>query len=119
MPIEVTSEPERIVIGLSGMAVIGAMRRRVEIPTDEITSVSVRPRKEVKWGKAWLRMPGIHLPGVIRYGSYGVGAGREFWATMRESDLVVIEASGGPYCRIILGLPDPHGVAGAITAAMR
>jgi len=119
MPIEVISEPRRIVIELSGMAVIGAMRRRVEIPTDRITSVSVRPRKEVKWGKAWLRVPGTHIPGVIRYGSYGVGAGREFWATMREPDVVVIEAGGGPYCRIVLGLPDPHGVAGAITAAMR
>lgn len=119
MPIEVTSEPNRIVIELSGIAVIGAMRRRVEIPTDRITSVSVRPRKEVKVGKAWLRMPGTHLPGVIRYGSYGVGAGREFWAIMREPDVVVIETDGGPYCLIVLGVPDPHGVAGAITAATR
>ena len=57
MPIHVTSEPKRIVIELSGIAVVGAMRRRVEIPTDRITSVSVRPRKEVKWGSAWLRLP--------------------------------------------------------------
>ena len=57
----------------------------------------VRPRNEVKWGKAWLRVPGTHIPGVIRYGSYGVGAGREFWATTREPDVVVIEATGNTW----------------------
>jgi len=119
MPIEVISEPKRIIVELSGIAVLGAMRRRVEVPIDRITSVSVRPRKEVKWGKSWLRLPGTHIPGVIRYGSYGVGADREFWAVRREPDVIVIETNGGPYGRIVLGLPDPHGVAGAITAAMR
>ena len=119
MPIDVISEPKRIIVELSGIAVLGAMRRRVEIPTDRITSVSVRPPKEVKWGNAWLRLPGTHIPGVIRYGSYGVGAGREFWVMTRQSEVVVIEADGGPYRRIVLGLADPHSVAGAITVAMR
>jgi hypothetical protein len=55
---------------------------------------------------------------VIRYGSYGLGSRREFWAVTRQSEVVVIETSEGTYRRLVLGVGDPHGVAGAITAAI-
>ena len=119
MSISVTSKPGRISVEMSGASALAAMRCRVELPPTTITSVSVRPRRQVRWRRAWLRLPGTHLPGVIRYGSYGVGANREFWAAKRQSEVVVIETDGGPYRRIVLGVDDPYGVAGAITAAIR
>jgi hypothetical protein len=118
MAINVISEPSRIVVELSGAAILGALRRRIEVPSKSISSVSVRPRNEVRWDGAWLRLPGAYIPGVIRYGSYGLGSRREFWAVTRQSEVVVIETSEGTYRRLVLGVGDPHGVAGAITAAI-
>jgi hypothetical protein len=59
---------------------------------------------------AWLRAPGTHVPGLIRYGSYGREPLREFWLVLRQRRVVVIEVEDWAYHRVILGTGEPEGL---------
>lgn len=66
----------------------------------------------------WLRAPGTHIPGLIRYGSYGRSPHREFWAVLRQSRVLVITVDGWDYTRVVLGSKNPEAHAAVISRAL-
>jgi hypothetical protein len=112
MAIRLQLERDLVVVSLSGLARVLAVKGRLDIPRSRITSVEVMPRKDVPSTRGtWLRAPGTYLPGLIRYGSYGREPNREFWAVRRQREVLVIGVSDWAYTRLILGTRDPHADA--------
>jgi hypothetical protein len=87
-----------------------ALRRRFRLPLGAVQGVAVAPRASVP--ATGLRWPGTGLPGVIRAGSYGFGAQRDFWFVRRATTLlVVVLKPGQPYRRLVLEVAVPLEVA--------
>jgi hypothetical protein len=96
-------------VRISGWDAVWSLCRGMTIPLASIRGIAVAPRAKVP--ATGLRLPGTGVPGVIRAGSYGTGATRDFWLVRRAGEVLVIELEPGePYRRIVLELPDPHEV---------
>jgi hypothetical protein len=113
MKIDVT--PSQITVTLSVFETPFAMKHRLEIPTENIALATAVDRSEVH--RPLVRAPGTYLPGLLSYGSFGVGEGREFWAVPGRPRLLVIDIQNWTYSRAVLAVPDPDQVAGTINAA--
>ncbi len=108
MAIEITVSEDEVRIELTGIHSVLALKQTVAIPLADVKAVSVMPVGNVTAQPGtWLRLPGTHLPGLARLGSYGRHPHREFWAVFGRPDVLVIEATAGEYVRAILGVADP------------
>lgn len=107
---------EHVTVTLSPVETIPAFRHRLVIPIDKIVSATAMDRKDVPIGSLFRKL-GMHLPGLARYGLYGVGERTQFWAATRRSRVLVIDTEGWKYARIVLSVADPDTVAATISAA--
>ncbi len=115
MGVRVTRTEELITLRLGPVDSVFALKGRLDIPRSRISSVEVIDRSEVPSTEgAWLRAPGTHVPGLIRYGSYGREPLREFWLVRRQKQVVEVHVCDWAYHRLILGVSDPEGHAAAI-----
>lgn len=111
--IDVTVTGSELVVSPHGLDTVWTFRRRLAFPVDEVRGVTVALLRDVPAGG--LRLPGIAIPGVIRAGSYGVGAARVFWDVRRGPEVLWIElVEGASYCRMVLEVDDPHALALAL-----
>ena len=112
MAIRLRWSGDLVVVSLSGLDRLFAIKGRLDIPKSHITGVEVMPRKAVPATPGtWLRAPGTYVPGLIRYGSYGREPNREFWAVYRQAEVIVIQITDLAYSRLILATRDPHADA--------
>lgn len=118
MGIAVELASHEVQVRLSPIGRVLAVKRRLEIPLDLVSGAAAMDRGAVPPGDGtWLRAPGTHIPGLIRYGSYGRSPHREFWAVTRQRRVLVITVDEWDYLRVVLGMKDPDGPAASISAA--
>ncbi len=96
--IEVTSQS--LIVSLTGIDVVWALKRRLVINRADIVSVKVAPRKEVV-SLLRLRMYGSLLPGVLCAGTFSVRkraglprGSRAFISIHRAKQVLLITTSG-------------------------
>ena len=117
MSIRIRLSGDLVVVSLSGLAQLFALKGRLDIPTGHIMSVEVMSRTDVpRTPGTWLRAPGTYIPGVIRHGSYGHEPNREFWAVYRQKEVLVVGVSDWAYSRLVLATQDPHADALLLTS---
>jgi len=108
MAIDIEVSKDLVVVNLTGKDRFFALKSRLRIPAEKISSVEVLPRREVPPARgAVIRLPGTYIPGVVQHGSYGLGANREFWAVYRQEEVVVISVDDWDYRRLVLGTDNP------------
>jgi hypothetical protein len=118
MAIDLMLDLNHLEVRQTGFDWLFALKGRLEVPLNRISSVDVLRRTEVPpTPGTWLRAPGTHIPGVIRYGSYGREPHREFWAVYRQRYVLVIGVDGWDYRRLVLGVKDAPLHAGEIRTA--
>jgi hypothetical protein len=112
MAIRLQPRGDVVMVSLTGLNRLFALKGRLDIPKGHITSVDVMPRKSVPPSPGtWLRAPGTFVPGLIRHGSYGREPNREFWAVYRQREVLVIGVADWAYGRLVLASRDPHADA--------
>lgn len=98
---------DNLVVRISGKDALYALSRGMDIPLTSIEGIAVAPSASIP--RTGLRLPGTGIPGVLRAGSFGTGARRDFWLVRRADQLlVVVLQPGEPYRRLILEVPDPQ-----------
>lgn len=118
MSIHVNRSDGSVVVSLTGLDRVFGFKGTLDVPTSQIASVEVMPRTVVPpTPGTWLRKPGTHVPGLIRYGSYGTEPAREFWAVYRQEDVLVVTVDGWSYTRLVLGTKDPYADASMISGS--
>ena len=85
-------------VKLNPLEMLLSFRRSLNIPIDQISVVSTE-KPGWQWGA---RAPGIHIPFLVKMGTYLVSEGREFWATTIGRPYLVIETEGWNYVRVVL-----------------
>ena len=103
--IEVTSQS--VIVSLSGLDAVWALKRRLVINRADIVSVRVAPRKEVV-SLLRLRLYGSFVPGLLCAGTFSVGkkaglprGSRAFMSIQRAKQVLLITTSGKP---VLIGL---------------
>jgi len=110
-------EGEELVVRLSPLERLAAVRGDVRVPLCAVQEVDVEPRP---WrALRGVRAPGTGLPGVIAYGVRRLTGGRpDFAAVLGRGPAVRVElASPSPFARLLLSLPDPDAAVAAVRAA--
>jgi hypothetical protein len=104
-------EDRDVIVHLSLLEKVAAMRGDVRIPLSTIDSVRVvkNPFAEVEG----IRFPDTGVPGIIALGTWQRRDGREFVCVYRGQPGVVVEldSMAAPYKRVILSGRDPNVVA--------
>jgi hypothetical protein len=115
MGVRVSHTESSVVLRLGPFESVFGLKGRLDIPRSQIRSIEVMERSEIPATEgAWLRAPGTHIPGLIRYGSYGREPRREFWLMLRQKRAVVITVADWAYHRVIIGAGDPDRLAGEL-----
>ncbi|ULE31437.1 hypothetical protein [Mycobacterium sp. IDR2000157661] len=106
---EVTVEGDRLVVRITGLNKLWALKSRLRIPLDHVRGATADSgiAKEHKG----IRAPGTHLPRVITAGTYYRDGERVFWDVRDPARVVVIELVEERYARLVLQVGDPEAVA--------
>ncbi|MFC1947258.1 hypothetical protein ACFLXY_04975 [Chloroflexota bacterium] len=89
---------DTLTVKLNPLEILLCFRSSLSIPVDRITEVSTE-KPGWEWGA---RAPGIHIPFLVKMGTYLVSGGREFWATTIGKPYLVIDIEAWNYARIVL-----------------
>ena len=110
MAIALEVQDDELVVRLSGAQLVLSLCRTLRFPVAAVTGVCAAPRLQVPVN--WLRWPGTSFPGLIKAGSFGRGADRDFWCVARGQQVLVVQLEPGqPYRRLVLEVPDAHADA--------
>lgn len=116
MSVRVSHSGGSVALSFGPFETLFGLKRRLDIPRSQITSIEVMDRSEVpRTEGSWLRAPGTHIPGVIRYGSYGREPLREFWLVLRQRRVVVMNIEDWAYHRVVLGSTEPDRLASELS----
>jgi hypothetical protein len=98
-----------VVVRLSPLEKVGAMRGDVHVPLSAVTGVRVSddPWSELRG----VRMPGTGLPGVISLCTRRGPGVRDFAAVYLRLPAVVVETSGADFDRLIISRRDAEQTA--------
>ena len=106
---------EAVVVTMRGLNKIWAMKGRLEIPLERITSAAYVPDARVL--ARGLRLPGTAIPGVMIAGTYLARGQRAFYAMHRGENGLVIDIDGWKYQQVIVDTKDPDALASQIEEA--
>jgi hypothetical protein len=123
----VTTEltPESLIIRLTGMDSMWALKRRLVINRQHVVSAQVMGRKAaIKLLR--LRLWGSYLPGVVCAGTFSVSkkaglppGSRAFMSLYRAKEVLVVTTSSGKPAIIGVETPQPEAFAAALSASAR
>jgi hypothetical protein len=95
-------EGDNLAVRLAKMEKVWTLHGDFSIPVSHIARVS-KDAPQTVW-REW-RAPGTFVPYLIKAGTYYTPRGKEFWYMTRWREPVVLELTGEPYQRMIIGLP--------------
>ena len=117
MKITVSDDGRSVTFRLAPFQVPLAFKSKLEVPVEAIKSAEAMARAEVPHGPI-IRAPGMYIPGVARFGSYGRKPNRHFWAVSRQDPVLVVDLEGWEDTRIVAGVADAAHDAGLIQMSM-
>lgn len=113
--------PTLLIVHVTGLDQLWALKSRLEIPLIHVRRVDVAEEtaREGLHG-AWkgLRLPGTSVPGVIAAGSFYSHGEWVFWDVHDPDKAIVIELTGEQYTRLVIQVDDPATVIVAIRQAL-
>lgn len=101
---EIAFENDEMVVRLGPLEKLAALRgKALRVPRTAIRKVK-RSLPPSTWKQ--LRVPGTHIPGLLKAGSYYTDRGWEFWYVTRAGRRhpLTVELEGQPYRYLVLGL---------------
>ena len=104
-----TVEGDELVLRLSSMEKLGALRGDVRLPLADVEGVAVSeaPFRELRG----IRAPGTGWPGKIALGTWRYRGGRDFAALRGGQPGVIVSLRDGPFRRLLVSAGDAQGLA--------
>lgn len=90
-------------VELSWWEKVLSVRGSLRVPLESVERA--RPGRP-PWTWRQLRIPGAHLPGIIKAGSYYTDRGWEFWFATLGKPYLTVELRSGRYRRLVLGVTE-------------
>jgi hypothetical protein len=115
---EIELSNESLVVKVTGVDKVLALKSRLEVPLEHVSGVEIRPEAARAWWHGY-RMPGTHIPGVITAGSFYQSGEWVFWDVHDPDKTVAIQLRHEHYTRLVIQVDDPEATAATITHALR
>lgn len=105
-----------LVVRLSSLEKLGALRGDVRVPLSTVRSAEVEPHP---WAAVrGIRAPGTGIPGVIALGTRRFLQGKDFTAVVGGRPAVRVDLSEeSPFSRLVVSVADPDTTLAAIRGA--
>ena len=107
-----------LVVSVTGVDKLLALRSRLEVPLEHVAGVELRPEAARRWWHGF-RLPGTNLPGVVTAGSSYHSGEWVFWDVHDPDKTVAIQLRDEHYTRLVIQVDDPEATATALRSAMR
>jgi hypothetical protein len=107
-----------LVVRLSGLERVAALRREVRVPLTAVVTVVTEPDP---WcALRGMRAPGTGIPGVVAYGVRRMTGARPDFAAVhgREPAVRVELGPGSTFGRLVVTVPDPAATVAMIRAGV-
>jgi hypothetical protein len=106
-------EHEDLLVVMSGLEHLGALRGDVRVPLSSVQAVrvSMKPWSELRG----IRAPGTGFPWVIALGTWRGRFGRDFAALYGSQAAVVVELEGAEFSRLIVSCSRAETVAAELS----
>lgn len=105
----VTIAKEIATFELKGLHKLWALKRKFQIPMNNIRSVK-QETTAMKGIWKGIRFQGTHIPGIIVAGTFRSNGEKHFWDVTNKNNTIVIEIEGGPYDKVIVDVDNPEAV---------
>jgi hypothetical protein len=106
-----------LVVHVPGMDRLWALKSRLEIPLAHVVGAEAGPEVAREWHKG-IRVPGIHVPGVITAGTFYQDGERVFWDVHNPERTVVIQLRDEQYAKLVIEVDDRPATAAAIRGVL-
>jgi hypothetical protein len=104
-----------LVVQMSSLEKLGALRGDVRVPLSTVQSAEVEPRP---WGALRGIRIGTGIPGVIALGIRRFAHGQDFTAVVGDKPAVRVDLSQeSPFARLVVSVDDPDTTLAAIRSA--
>jgi hypothetical protein len=109
-------EGDRLVVELTGLHRLWALKRRLTVPLASVRGATVDPgmAREVEG----MRAPGLRIPGVAAMGTFRRSDGKDFWDVGRGTRTIVVQLADAQWDRLVLEVDEPHAVVDEINRAI-
>ena len=115
--VDVSVEGDRVRFDVDGWDKMWALKSRLEIPLEHITSVRVDPEPARGWWHGF-RMPGTQIPGVLTAGTFYQHDGAVFYDVHDPEHTIVIELDHEHYRRLVVEVADPAAAVSLLEDAL-
>lgn len=112
----VSIEGENLVVTMTGMNKIAALKSRIEVPLAHVRGATADPG--IVHEPKGLRAPGTQMPGVITAGTFHKHGERIFWDVTDGSRAIVIELAEEDLARLVITVEDPRSSVDLVNQAV-
>ena len=107
---------DQLVVTMRGLDRFWSLRRQITVPLGHVRGATADPGMGRE--SAGVRSPGTYVPRVITAGTYRRDGERSFWNLRAYQEAVVIELTGEPLARLVLGVDDARATADRVERSL-
>jgi hypothetical protein len=109
-----------LIVYVEGIDKFFAFKSQLEVPLSHVVGAEVDPLVVQEWGNLWkgLRIPGVHMPGLLATGNFYQHGERVFWDVHDPHKAVTIRLADEQYARLVIEVEDPAACLAAIEEAV-
>ena len=116
--VDIAVRPNGVTFEVLGLHKLWALKSRLSVPLEHITSVRADPTVSLGWGGE-IRWPGTLIPGLIKAGTFYERGRRTFWDVAHREGVIVVELTNDRYDALIVEVTDPAAAVVRIKQALR
>jgi hypothetical protein len=114
--VEVSIDGAHVEFTVRGIDKLWALTSSLRVPLASIRDVRADP-EVARFRRRGLRLPGLHVPGVISAGSFRQDGRRIFWDVRDPAKVIVVDLAGAQYDALIIEVADPETTVRRLGAA--
>ena len=112
-----TCRATALVVHITGADRLWALKGHLEIPLAHVVGAASAQDEAQSWLKG-IRLPGTHIPGVLRTGIFHRHGDRVFWDVHHPLNAIAIELKDDHFARLVVEVDDPAATLAAIDLAL-
>ena len=101
---EIRTTPDTVTVDLTRAERLWSLHGDVSVPRSAVTAATVHDDALAQ--VRGIRAPGLGVPGLIKIGTWRGRWGKDLVVARRGEAALVVELSGAPWRRLIVGYPD-------------
>ena len=107
--VEIRIDGDAATFEILGMHKLWALRSRIHVPLTSIRDLRVVTdlSDASESGRKWLRVPGTHIPGLIKAGTFRSAGRSVFWDVGRAGKAIIVDLAHEEFDSLVIDVADP------------